>query len=128
MIDWRCGDSDANIIAGSDDALITAEAQKLAALKAPVFLRWYWEPNFPSSANYAECIGSLGPAGYVAAFRHIHDLFAAAGASNVAFVFSMATSGTDQDLHDVLSGIVLCRLDRCGRVLEDFGTAGNGLC
>ncbi len=44
-----CGDTDANIIVGSDDALITAEAQELAALKAPVFLRWYYEPNFPSS-------------------------------------------------------------------------------
>ena len=28
MIDWACGDTDANIIAGSDDALITAEARK----------------------------------------------------------------------------------------------------
>jgi beta-mannanase len=104
MIDWRCGDSDANIIAGSDDALITAEAQELAALKAPVFLRWYYEPNFTSSANYAACIGSLGPAGYVAAFRHIHDLFAAAGASNVAFVFSMASSGNDRDLYEYYPG------------------------
>ena len=104
MIDWYCGDTDANIIAGNDDALITAEARELAAFKAPVFLRWYWEPNFPRSANYADCIGSLGPAGYAAAFRHIHDLFAAAGASNVAFVFSMATSGPDQDLYAYYPG------------------------
>ena len=104
MIDWRCGDTDANIIGGSDDALITAEAQVLAALKAPVFLRWYYEPNFTSSANFAACIGNLGPAGYTAAFRHIHDLFAAAGASNVAFVFSMASSGNDQDLYQYYPG------------------------
>ena len=104
MIDWYCGDTDANIIAGNDDALITAEARELAAFKAPIFLRWYWEPNFPGSANYAECIGSLGPAGYAAAFRHIHDLFVAAGASNVAFVFSMATSGPDQDLYAYYPG------------------------
>ena len=104
MIDWYCGDTNANIVAGSDDALITAEAQRLAALKAPMFLRWYWEPNFPGSANYADCIGSLGPAGYAAAFRHIHDLFDAAGASNVAFVFSMATSGPDQDLYAYYPG------------------------
>ena len=104
MIDWYCGDTDANIIAGKDDALITAEARELAAFKAPVFLRWYWEPNFPGSADYAECIGSLGPAGYAAAFRHIHDLFAEAGASNVAFVFSMATSGPDQDLYTYYPG------------------------
>ena len=104
MVDWRCGDTDANIIAGSDDALITAEAQELAALKAPVFLRWYYEPNFTGSADYAACIGSLGPAGYTAAFRHIHDLFVAAGASNVAFVFALATSGTDHDLYEYYPG------------------------
>ncbi len=104
MIDWRCGDSDANIIAGTDDALISAEAQELASLKAPIFLRWYYEPNFTGSANYAACIGNLGPAGYVAAFRHVHDLFAAAGASNVAFVFSMASSGNDQDLDQYYPG------------------------
>jgi len=104
MIDWACGDTDANIIAGTDDALITAEAQELAALKAPVFLRWYYEPNFPGSADYSNCIGDLGPAGYAAAFRHIHDLFAAAGASNVAFVFAIATAGADQDLYKYYPG------------------------
>ncbi len=104
MIDWACGDTDANIIAGADDALITAEAQELAALKAPVFLRWYYEPNFPGSADYSNCIAGLGPAGYAAAFRHIHDLFAAAGASNVAFVFATATAGADQDLYSYYPG------------------------
>ena len=103
MIDWACGDTDANIIAGEDDR-ITAEAQRLAALKSPVFLRWYYEPNFPDSADYSACIGSLGPAGYAAAFRHIHDLFTAAGASNVAFVFAIATAGVDQDLYDYYPG------------------------
>ncbi len=104
MIDWYCGDTDANILSGNDDALITAEAQRLAALKAPIFLRWYWEPNFPGSADYSNCIGSLGPAGYASAFRHIHDLFVGAGASNVAFVFSLSTSAADQDLYQYYPG------------------------
>ena len=104
MVDWRCGDTDASILDGSDDALITTEAEVLAALKAPVFVRWYYEPNFTNSANYSACIGGLGPAGYAAAFRHIHDLFAAAGASNVAFVFSMSSAGNDQDLYGYYPG------------------------
>ena len=104
MVDWRCGDTDASILNGSDDAAITSEAEVLAALKAPVFLRWYYEPNFTNSANYSACIGDLGPAGYAAAFRHIHDLFVAAGASNVAFVFSMSSAGNDQDLYDYYPG------------------------
>jgi beta-mannanase len=104
MIDWACGDTDANIISGADDALISGFAHQLAALNAPVFLRWYYEPNFPGGSNYAACISSLGPQGYVDAFRHIHDLFVAAGASNVAFIWTIGASGTDHDWIDYYPG------------------------
>jgi beta-mannanase len=93
MIDWNCGDSDANIVAGADDALISSYARELASLRAPIFLRWYWEPNLPFSTKYAKCIGALGPAGYREAFQHIHTLFEQAGATNVAFVWSLSTVG-----------------------------------
>ncbi len=104
LIDWGCGDSDANIVAGRDDALITGFAQELAALQAPVFLRWYYEPNFPGSANYQNCIGSGGPAGYVQAWRHIHNLFMAAGATNVAFVWAIALAGDQTGLTSYYPG------------------------
>jgi beta-mannanase len=97
MIDWRCGPSDATILSGRDDALITSFAKELAQLKAPVFLRWFYEFNFPNSPDYKACIGKLGPAGYAAAFRHIHALFTAAGASNVSFVWCIASGGQDRD-------------------------------
>jgi beta-mannanase len=97
MIDWRCGPSDATILSGRDDALITSFARELAQLKAPVFLRWFYEFNFPNSPDYKACIGKLGPAGYAAAFRHIHALFTAAGASNVSFVWCIASGGQDRD-------------------------------
>ncbi len=97
MIDWRCGPSDATILSGQDDAYITSFATELAQLKAPVFLRWFYEFNFPNSPDYKACVGSLGPAGYAATFRHIHALFTAAGASNVSFVWCIASGGQDQD-------------------------------
>jgi beta-mannanase len=97
MVDWRCGPSDATILSGQDDAFITSFATELAQLKAPIFLRWFYEFNFPNSPDYKECIGNLGPAGYAAAFRHIHDLFAAAGASNVSFVWCLSSGGQDRD-------------------------------
>ncbi len=97
MIDWRCGPSDATILSGQDDALITSFATELAQLKAPVFLRWFYEFNFPNSPDYKACIAALGPAGYAAAFRHIHALFTAAGATNVSFVWCIASGGQDQD-------------------------------
>lgn len=76
----------------------------MAALKAPIFLRWYYEPNFPGGTSYAACISSLGPQGYIDAYRHIHDLFVAAGASNVAFVWNVGASGTDHDWIDYYPG------------------------
>ena len=107
MIDWSCApatagyaDSDAAVISGYYDSLIRSFAEQLAALKAPVFLRWYYEPNFPQSKSYAECIGSggqpgdYGPVGYQRAFQHIHDIFQAAGAYNVAFVWAVDVNQT----------------------------------
>src|SRR6202042_3645445 len=104
MIDWSCGDADANIVAGQDDTLINQFAQELAALKAPVFLRWYFEPNFPGSINYKDCIGAGGPTGYQDAFRYIRDKFISAGATNVAFVWSLAMSGDQTDLASYYPG------------------------
>lgn len=104
LIDWSCGRSDAAIVAGADDAMILDYAKRLAALRAPIFLRWYYEPNFPNSANYARCIGADGPPGYREAFRHIHQLFAAAGATNVAFVWCLAMAGYDKHWLDYYPG------------------------
>lgn len=112
MIDWSCGDSDANVSGGVDDAAITGFAHQLAALHAPVFLRWYYEPNFTSSASDTTCLNPLGvpglataPLHYRQAFQHIHDLFQAAGAGNVAFVWAPTVSGGDeQDLTSYFPG------------------------
>jgi hypothetical protein len=105
IIDWACGVPDASIISGAQDGLITQFAQQLATLKAPVFLRWFWEPNFQVGHTASTCLSpagvpagpTSGAAGYVQAFRHIHDLFAAAGATNVAFVWNIGTGGSDND-------------------------------
>jgi hypothetical protein len=93
MLDWACGTADSQIVSGADDKFIAGYARQLASLNAPLFLRWYWEPNFPGSANYIRCMGDLGPAGYREAFQHIYDIFQQEGATNVAFVWCVATSG-----------------------------------
>ena len=104
LIDWKCGDTDANVVAGGDDTMIQSFADELAQLKAPVFLRWFYEPNFPSSNTDNACLGHDGPAGFVAAWRHIWQVFQAAGATNVAFVWSIGASGRDQDLINYYPG------------------------
>ena len=104
LIDWKCGALDSQVAAGSYDTLISQFATQLASLHAPVFLRWYYEPNFPGAAATTKCLGNAGPAGYVAAWQHIHQLFVSAGATNVAFVWCIATAGGDQDLIEYYPG------------------------
>ena len=95
MITWECGDTDANVTAGADDALITRFAHELSSLGAPVMVRWFPDANGSSPATQA-CLGAGGAAGYVAAFQHVSQLLG--GATNAATVWSVDTSqGSSSD-------------------------------
>jgi len=93
LVSWQCGVPDSALAAGSADALIAAQARAVAALGRPVMIRWFWEMDLSGSAygvqgtHAAACLGSSGSSGYVAAWRHIVDIFRANGATNVAWVF-----------------------------------------
>jgi Glycosyl hydrolase family 26 len=85
LISWD-GTAYAPVNNGSQDGLIAAAADALARYRRPVFLRWAWEMNGdwfdwggPKNGN--------NPAGYIAAWRHLHDIFVAHGATNVAWVW-----------------------------------------
>lgn len=90
---WNCGDSNANVAAGHDDALIKSRADALKAYGHPIFLRYMWEMNLPKKANGRNaCYDSstddrdrFSPTQFVAAWNHIHTIFAQEGASNVIF-------------------------------------------
>ena len=116
MVTWNCGDTDANVAAGSDDAMVSAEAQALAATDVPVLFRWFPDPNLTGGSAATSCLGTAGASGYVAAYQHIHSLFVAAGATNVAFVWSVDTSSAaDPNLGGLLPRWTGRRLDRCRR-------------
>lgn len=86
MITWW-GINDAMIIDGSQDALIRARAAAIAALGKPVFLRWGAEMNgdwYPWSGPQ----NGNDPSQFVYAWRHIHDVFAAMGVTNVSWVWA----------------------------------------
>jgi hypothetical protein len=75
------------IAAGDFDARITQWGQALAAWGYPVQLRFAHEMNgdwYP----WAEGVNGNGAGDYVQAWRHVHDVMAAAGASNVSWVWS----------------------------------------
>jgi hypothetical protein len=87
MISWR-GVAYRNILGGGSDSVITAAARNLAKIGKPVFLRWGWEMN----GNWYPWGGpdnDNDPQGYVNCWRHLHQIFAAQGAHNVAWVWSI---------------------------------------
>ncbi|HET9198142.1 MAG TPA: glycosyl hydrolase [Solirubrobacterales bacterium] len=76
----------ANIIGGAYDAYIAQFAAEARAWGHPFFLRPNWEMNgswFP----WSELSNGNSPGQYVAAWRRIHDIFVAAGASNATWVW-----------------------------------------
>ena len=77
----------ASIIAGRHDAYIRSWARALRAYRKPVLLRFAQEMNgdwYPWSAR-AE---GNRPRQFIAAWRHVHDVFASAHATNVLWVWT----------------------------------------
>jgi len=102
---WHAGQANdptyslATIIAGDHDAYIRRWAAQIHAWGKPLYLRWghemngYWYPwdGTHNGGAFAEGFGDPqkadGPERYVAAYRHIHDLFLEEGAHNVVWVW-----------------------------------------
>jgi len=79
-----------DIVNGAHDTMIRSRAQAAKALAKPFFLRWGHEMNgnwYPWDGTHNGA-NQAATATYVSAYRHIHDLFVAAGATNVLWVFS----------------------------------------
>ena len=101
MIAWDCATSDARVAAGYEDAQINTAAAEAAAFGQPMFMRFLWEMNLPVQRARQGCWDpatdlpdfKLSPVYYKAAYRHIHDLFVAAGATNVIWVWNESGGG-----------------------------------
>ncbi|GLQ91427.1 glycoside hydrolase family 26 protein [Dyella acidisoli] len=87
VITWHCGNTDDNVTAGLDDTLIKNTADAIKAFGHPVFIRWYWEMNLPQ-ANHQNCLGTSGAAGYINAWRHIHEIFVDEQVTNVTWLWN----------------------------------------
>lgn len=76
-----------NIINGNFDAYITQWAQDSLVWAHPFFLRFAHEMNgnwYP----WSELVNGNKPGQYVHAWKHVHDIFTAQGATNVTWVWS----------------------------------------
>jgi hypothetical protein len=75
-----------NLINGTYDSYISQFATEARNWGHPFFLRFDWEMNgnwFP----WYEGVNGNSPGQFAAAWRHVHDLFAAAGATNATWVW-----------------------------------------
>jgi len=76
-----------NITAGAHDAYLTKWGQALATWGEPVMLRYGHEMNgnwYP----WSDGVNGNTTGDYAAAWRHVHDVVAATGATNVSWVWS----------------------------------------
>src|SRR5207249_4641837 len=85
-----------DITKGLYDSSFATWAQQAKAYGYPFFLRWDWEMNGSWFSWGTTSSNQNTPADYVAAWRHIHDIFQQAGATNVTWVWCANTeySGT----------------------------------
>jgi beta-mannanase len=95
MISWARYPASA-INSGSQDQWIKSEADAVRNFRAPILLRWFsqMEANAPEAGTTST---------FIAAWRHIHDIFDQEGATNARFVwcpnaFSFA-SGSAQSFY-----------------------------
>jgi hypothetical protein len=77
-----------DITSGQHDAYIRARANGIEALGQPVFIRWFWEMDGSRNADVA-----VSPSAYIAAWKYLRAMFAAEGATNVAWVWCPNASG-----------------------------------
>ncbi|HYO41125.1 MAG TPA: glycosyl hydrolase [Nocardioidaceae bacterium] len=75
-------------IAGGDfDDYVSRWADQAAAYAGPVMIRFAHEMNTPTYP-WGAVEGRNQPSAYVDAWRHVHDVFSGAGATNVTWVWS----------------------------------------
>src|SRR5215218_5947377 len=94
-----------DVIAGTYDSYIRSFAGSAKSWGHPFFLRFNWEMNgnwFP----WSESINGNGGGQYVAAWRHVHDIFTSVGATNATWVWcpNIDPGGKLQDLAPLYPG------------------------
>jgi hypothetical protein len=87
LISWN-GVSSRRIASGAVDSTIDARARGIRDLGTPVFLRYGAEMDGSANRGWVE-----GPKAFIRAWRHLHDEFAAQGATNAVWVWCPNASG-----------------------------------
>jgi hypothetical protein len=87
FVNWELYDGNLDeIIAGTDDSMVSQRASDAKKLGGKLFLDFGAEMNGDWSP-WSGALNGQSSAKYLAAYRHVHDLFVAAGATNVIWAF-----------------------------------------
>jgi hypothetical protein len=102
IVAWNCGDTDARVAAGDDDAKIVARAKAVKAFGSPIMIRWFWEMNLDDTNNAPrkQCYdpasdlpaGYFAPGPYISAWNHIRAVFASQGVTNAVWLWCVANA------------------------------------
>jgi hypothetical protein len=87
MISWAGGDTRA-VTMGRYDGVIRAGAVAVRNYGRPLLLRFRWEMDRPGLAA-----SMWSPADFIAAWKHVREIFTAAGATNVSWVWCPTDEG-----------------------------------
>jgi hypothetical protein len=114
-----------DVISGTYDSYIREFAEAAKAWGHPFFLRFNWEMNGGWFA-WSEGVNGNQPGEYVAAWRHVHDIFTEVGATNATWVWcpNVDPGGTMQDLASLYPGDEY--VDWTGLDGYNWGTNPNG--
>jgi hypothetical protein len=89
LVTWEPHEKLDDLIAGKHDDMLRTRARGARDLGVEMFLRWGHEMN----GNWYPWSGAMNGAAkggadkYIAAYRHVHDIFVAEGATNVVWVW-----------------------------------------
>lgn len=84
-----------DVISGAHDGYIRSFAQKARDWGRPFFLRFNWEMN-GNWFSWSEGVNGNRAGEYVAAWRHVHDIFTSVGASNASWVWCPNVDSNNQ--------------------------------
>jgi beta-mannanase len=94
-----------NIARGDFDTYVHRWATAARDWGHPMFLRFAQEMNATAVYPWAAFTNGNRPRDYVAAWRHVHDIFTSVGATNVSWVWSPSVLGAGRvPLRDVFPG------------------------
>lgn len=115
VLTWKCPGSLSQIASGAyDQQVIIPTARAIAALPHPIMLRWFHEFNLNingarANAQPRECFDAGASEAaqaqdFIAAWRHIHDVFVQQGAGpKVTWIWCPAATPRNLQRHDVMA-------------------------